>query len=170
MKQTINIPKGCKAEITGDNIIIEIIPEKVHIKVGDWVKCDKSYILVTKVDSILYGLQFRADNMLYIGECCTHVDNVELRNKEYIEHRLKSERSLIVNDKLEVVPWRGELNDRYEFISWLSEKENTIDTTTSDNISYNSGNYFSEGFLTEERLNEYKETVKKLFNKWRGLK
>ena len=40
MKQTINIPKGCKAEITGDNIIIEIIPEKVQIKVGDFSKTE----------------------------------------------------------------------------------------------------------------------------------
>ena len=37
MKQTIKVPEGCKAEITGDNIIIEIIPEKGQIKVGDWV-------------------------------------------------------------------------------------------------------------------------------------
>ena len=170
MKQTINIPKDCKAEITreGDNIIIEIIPEKVQIKAGDWVKCDKSYILVTKVNSILYGLQFRADNMLYIGECCTHVDNVELRNKEYVEHRLKSERSLMVNDKLEVVPWRGEV---FESILRFGPRTvcNDSHSMLEDKL-YEIGNYFSEGFLTEERLNEYKETVKKLFNKWRGLK
>ena len=106
MKQTINIPEDCKAEITreGENIIVEIVPINKEFKVGDWVKCSNSYIFITEIQSeiILRGHQFRADNMLYIGECCTHVGNVQSRAKEYVEHRLKAERSLMINDQFEI--------------------------------------------------------------------
>ena len=40
MKQTINIPEDCKAEVTreGDNIIVEIIPINKGFKVYVWWK------------------------------------------------------------------------------------------------------------------------------------
>ena len=174
MKQTINIPEDCKAEVTreGDNIIVEIVPINKEFKVGDWVKCSNSYIFITEIQSeiILRGHQFRADNMLYIGECCTHVGNVQSRAKEYVEHRLKAERSLMINDQFEIVPWRANYRGEYEYLTWTQQVGKTINSTNADSTVYDSGNYFSEGFITEERLKEYKETVQKLFNKWRGLK
>ena len=174
MKQTINIPEDCKAEITreGDNIIVEIIPINKGFKVGDWVKCSNSYIFITEINSeiILRGHQFRADNMLYIGECCTHVENVQPRAKEYVEHRLKTERSLMINDKFELVPWRADSGCEYEYINYMGIIRSAT-CPIDDNLTLcDFGNYFSEGFITEERLKEYKETVQKLFNKWRGLK
>ena len=173
MKQTINIPEDCKAKVTreGDNIIVEIIPINKGFKVGDWVKYDKYYMIVTYIDgSLLYGESFISENMEYNGyvQVCNYV--CQPINNEVANIALRDKRSLMINDKFELVPWRANYRGEYEYLTWMQQVGKTIDSTNADSSVYKSGNYFSEGFITEERLNEYKETVQNLFNKWRGLK
>ena len=173
MKQTINIPEDCKAEITreGDNIIVEIIPINKGFKVGDWVMNDKNYIFVTEIDKdLLYGKIFNSNDMEYLGEGYTYDYLCKRIINESAKLALRHRRSLMINDKFEIVPWKADNRGGYEYLTWTQQVGKTIDSTNADSIVYDSGNYFSEGFITEERLKEYKETVQKLFNKWRGLK
>ena len=78
--------------------------------------------------------------------------------------------ALTITETGELVNWRAKYREDYSYISWVScvESGREVKHQLDDEV-YNLGNYFPEGFLTDERLTEYKATVQKLFNKWRGL-
>ena len=78
--------------------------------------------------------------------------------------------ALTITETGELVNWRAKQSGRYYYIDAegrVSEVQEYFDNC--DCLGYKLGNYFPEGFLTDERLAEYKATVQKLFNKWRGL-
>ena len=77
---------------------------------------------------------------------------------------------LMITESGELVNWRANNREEYMYISWVADAEcgREVGHQLDDEV-YNLGNYFPEGFLTDERLTEYKATVQKLFNKWRGL-
>lgn len=173
MKQTIKVPEDCEAKITreGDNIIVEITPINKGFKVGDWVMNDKYYMFVMEIDKdLLYVKTFNSNDMEYLGEGYTYDYLCKPIINESANLALMHKRSLMLNDKFELVPWRANSGCEYEYLTWTQQVCKTIDLINADSSVYKSGNYFSEGFITEERLNEYKETVQMLFNKWRGLK
>ena len=77
---------------------------------------------------------------------------------------------LMITESGELVNWRAKLSSQYYYIDTegrVSGVPGYFDVT--DSLGYKLGNYFPEGFLTGERLTEYKAHVQKLFNKWRGL-
>lgn len=77
---------------------------------------------------------------------------------------------LMITESGELVNWRANRREDYSHISWVADAECDREVGHQlDGEAYNVGNYFPEGFLTDERLTEYKATVQKLFNKWRGL-
>ena len=78
--------------------------------------------------------------------------------------------ALTITETGELVIWRAKQSGQYYYI----DTEGRVSAIPEyfencDNLGYKLGNYFPEGFLTDERLAEYKATVQKLFNKWRGL-
>lgn len=78
--------------------------------------------------------------------------------------------ALTITETGELVNWRAKQSSQYYYIDTegqVSGVPEYFDVT--DSLGYKLGNYFPEGFLTDERLTEYKATVQKLFNKWRGL-
>lgn len=78
--------------------------------------------------------------------------------------------SLTITETGELVNWRAKRSGQYYYIDTegrVSAIPEYFDNC--DNLGYRLGNYFPEGFLTDERLSEYRATVQKLFNKWRGL-
>lgn len=78
--------------------------------------------------------------------------------------------ALTITETGELVNWRAKRRDKYYYINYVSQPEYDVDGDhVLDNEVYDLGNYFPEGFLTDERLTEYKATVQKLFNRWRGL-
>ena len=78
--------------------------------------------------------------------------------------------SLTITETGELVNWRAKRRDRYYYLNYVALPEYDVEGSHDlDNESNDLGNYFPEGFLTDERLSEYKATVQKLFNKWRGL-
>ena len=122
MKQTIKVPEDCKAEITRecDNIIVEIAPINKAFKVGDWVKYDKYYMVVTHIDGgLLYGESFISDNMEYNGyvQICNFVCQPIIN--EIANLALMHKRSLMLNDKFELVPWRANSGGTYEYLNWM---------------------------------------------------
>ena len=89
--------------------------------------------------------------------------------KEFLNN-LRDWYALTITETGELVNWRAKYREEYRYISWVSCAEwgREVGHQLDDEV-YNLGNYFPEGFLTDERLTEYKATVQKLFNKWRGL-
>ena len=78
--------------------------------------------------------------------------------------------ALTITETGELINWRAEEGRSYYFISTEGNQSNCREGFDScDTQGWGMGNYFPEGFLTDERLAEYKATVQKLFNKWRGL-
>lgn len=78
--------------------------------------------------------------------------------------------ALTITETGELVNWRAKQSSQYYYIDTegrVSGVPEYFDDT--DSLSYKLGNYFPEGFLTDERLTEYKAHVQKLFNQWRGL-
>ena len=90
--------------------------------------------------------------------------------REEFLNNLRDWYSLTITETGELVNWRAKQSCQYYYI----DTEGLVSAISEhfenwDNIGYKLGNYFPEGFLTDERLSEYKATVQKLFNKWRGL-
>lgn len=90
--------------------------------------------------------------------------------REELLNNLRDWYSLTITEIGELVNWRAKQSGPYHYI----DTEGRVSGVTEyfdncDNLGYKLGNYFPDGFLTPERLAEYKATVQKLFNKWRGL-
>lgn len=133
---------------------------------------------------IVYGSDNRPTCMLD-SEKVLKVNPVGFRSNQYAIRTSKmatpSEReefltnlrdwyALTITETGELVNWRAKQSSQYYYIDTegrVSGVPEYFDVT--DSLGYKLGNYFPEGFLTDERLTEYKATVQKLFNKWRGL-
>ena len=90
--------------------------------------------------------------------------------REEFLNNLRDWYALTITETGELVNWRAEEGRSYYFISTEGNRSNCHEGFDScDTQGWEMGNYFPEGFLTDERLAEYKATVQKLFNKWRGL-
>ena len=90
--------------------------------------------------------------------------------REEFLNNLRDWYALTITETGELVNWRAKQSSQYYYIDTegrVSEVPEYFDD--ADSLGYKLGNYFPEGFLTDERLAEYKATVQKLFNKWRGL-
>ena len=90
--------------------------------------------------------------------------------REEFLNNLRDWYGLMITESGELVNWRAEEGQSYYFISTEGDRASCREGFDScDTEGWGMGNYFPEGFLTDERLTEYKATVQKLFNKWRGL-
>ena len=90
--------------------------------------------------------------------------------REEFLNNLRDWYALTITETGELINWRAKQSKQYYYIDTegrVSGVPEYFDDT--DSLGYKLGNYFPEGFLTDERLSEYKATVQKLFNKWRGL-
>ena len=90
--------------------------------------------------------------------------------REEFLNNLRDWYALTITETGELVNWRDQEYNFYECISAKGSTYSYTDNRSSfDTQVYDFNNYFPEGFLTHERLAEYKATVQKIFNKWRGL-
>ena len=90
--------------------------------------------------------------------------------REEFLNNLRDWYALTITETGELVNWRARRRDKYYYLNYVALREYDVEGLFDlDNETTDLGNYFPEGFLTDERLTEYKATVQKLFNKWRGL-
>ena len=90
--------------------------------------------------------------------------------REEFLNNLRDWYALTVTETGELVNWRAKRSGQYYYIDTEGRVSGVPEYFDNcDSLGYKLGNYFPEGFLTDERLSEYKATVQKLFNKWRGL-
>ena len=90
--------------------------------------------------------------------------------REGFLNNLRDWYALTITETGELVNWRAKQSCQYYYIDTEGQVSAIPEHFENcDNLGYKLGNYFPEGFLTDERLSEYRATVQKLFNKWRGL-
>lgn len=90
--------------------------------------------------------------------------------REEFLNNLRDWYALTITETGELVNWRAKRRDKYYYLNYVALPEYDVEGLHDlDSESNALGNYFPEGFLTDERLAEYKATVQKLFSKWRGL-
>ncbi len=125
---------------------------------------------------IVYGSDNRptctidSEKVLKVNPVGYHSDRYAVRTakiatpaeREEFLNNLRDWYALTITETGELVDWRAKEGQPYYFISTEGNRSNCRE-------GWGTGNYFPEGFLTDERLSEYKATVQILFSKWRGL-
>ena len=89
--------------------------------------------------------------------------------REEFLNNLRDWYALTITETGELVNWQAEHGYTYTYVSGKFLEGMETQNSSYDDELYDHGNYFPRRFLTDERLSEYKATVQKLFNKWRGL-
>ena len=177
-EQIIEVAENCTAEIikNGNKTIVKITPKKDVIKVGDWIQYDNCCVLVQSIKGeFVYGQSFNLESFEYCGVfkvAIMHFSDVyksEIKlDKEEIEERLKNERAMYVTNESFILPWRAKYGEKFEsIISFGSKMTFEENESLFCDKSYNDGNYFPVGFLTQDMLNEYNDVLKGLFEEWR---
>lgn len=90
--------------------------------------------------------------------------------REEFLNNLRDWYALTITETGELVNWRAKRRAKYYYLNYVALPEYDVEGLHDlDNETNDLGNYFPEGFLADERLAEYKATIQKLFNQWRGL-
>ena len=120
-----------------------------------------------------YTVTLTDDRQLRLGSDCLvpyKCRKATPAEREEFLNNLRDWYALTITETGELVNWRAKRRDRYYYLNYVALPEYDVEGLHDlDNETNDLGNYFPEGFLTVERLSEYKATVQKLFNKWRGL-
>ena len=120
-----------------------------------------------------YSVSLTEDRTLLLGSNCLvpcYVRKASPKEREEFLNNLRDWYALTITETGELVNWRAKRRDKYYYLNYVALPEYDVEGLHDlDNETNDLGNYFPEGFLTDERLAEYKATVQKLFNKWRGL-
>ena len=119
-----------------------------------------------------YTVSLTDDRQLRLGSDCLvpcKCRKATPAEREEFLNNLRDWYSLTITETGELVNWQAESGCRYTYVSGKSLEELETQNSSYDDELYAQGNYFPRRFLTDDRLTEYKATVQKLFNKWRGL-
>lgn len=175
MKQTFEIPEGCKVvtvEQIGNQLITSFEPEKYEPKVGDCVKMQYDsgntyFYEISEVDGRYIGNK----NVIVTPDGLVFEDFAKYFSYSSIE-KITPEEFQAEFDKLGYVydfethtaykkRWRAERGEEYYFISSLLDVNNENDIHAGfDNERYNVGNYFKTEEDAEAKINEIKELLK----------
>ena len=171
MKQTFEIPEGCKVvtvEQIGNQLITSFEPEKYVPKAGDFVK------RISEQGNIYIG-EYDGDREVYH---CVDVKANVIRQKMIMLveqgsfHKITPEEFQAEFEKLGYVydfethtasrkRWRANKGCEYYFFSNLLEVHiDKDDYAGFDNIRYNAGNYFKTEEDAEAKINEIKNLLK----------
>ena len=120
-----------------------------------------------------YSVSLTENKTLLVGSNCLvpcYVRKASPKEREEFLNNLRDWYALTITETGELINWRAKQSKQYYYIDTEGRVSGVPEFFDNcDSLGYKLGNYFPEGFLTDERLTEYKATVQKLFNKWRGL-
>ena len=145
-----------------DNLILS----KVHP--GMVVKSETGHIaLVGQSD---YTVVLTPDKEIQLNQTCNFPFEYHAtkEDSEELFEQLKMQKALEVSDYGTIVNWWPNENDSYDAInsSWgittLVNKGSALET-----LLFEAANAFPVGFITEQRQQQLKETLKNLFYSWR---
>ena len=87
---------------------------------------------------------------------------------EELFEQLKMQKALEVSSAGTLINWSPNDNDSYDVINSLWNIISFVSTDSEpDKMLREAGNMFPVGFITEERQQQLKETLKTLFDSWR---
>lgn len=87
---------------------------------------------------------------------------------EELFEQLKTQKALYVFPTGQIVSWSPTLNEQYEVVnSYCKPSKFVFGENDFESELWNIGNVFPVGFITEERQQQLKETLKNLFSSWR---
>ena len=144
-----------------DNLILS----KVHP--GMVVKSETGHIAL--VGSSDYTVVLTPNKEIQLNQTCNFPFEYHATKEESEElfEQLKMQKALEVSDYGTIVNWWPNENDSYDVInsSWgittLVNKGSALET-----LLFEAANVFPVGFITEERQQQLKETLKNLFDSW----
>ena len=139
---------------------------KVHP--GMVVKSETGHIAL--VGSSDYTVVLTPNKEIQLNQTCNFPFEYHATKEESEElfEQLKMQKALEVSDYGTIVNWWPNENDSYDAInsSWgittLVNKGSALET-----LLFEAANVFPVGFITEERQQQLKETLKNLFDSWR---
>ena len=178
MKQTFNIPDGCKVvtvEQIGNQLITSFEPEKYVPKVGDCVKItyDTGNVYFLEVSRVRFDGQYHVlhsddvvigeNGEIFKSQIVSTFKSIEKITPE--EFQAEFEKHGYVYDfethTAHKKRWRVERGCEYFLFSNLLEVYTDIDIYTSlDDKRYNIGNYFQTKEDAEVKANEIKKLLK----------
>ena len=142
------------------------ILSKVHP--GMVVKSETGHIAL--VGSYDYTVVLTPDKEIQLNQTCNFPFEYHAtkEDSEELFEQLKMQKALEVSDYGTIVYWYPNYNHSYDAInsSWgittHVNKGSALET-----LLFEAGNMFPVGFITEERQQQLKETLKNLFDSWR---
>lgn len=139
---------------------------KVHP--GMVVKAETGHIAL--VGSSDYTVVLTPDKEIQLNQTCNFSFKFHATKEESEElfEQLKMQKALDVHPTGAIVAWSPTLNEQYEVInSYLKHSKCVSDGSDLEYKLWEVGNMFPVGFITEERQQQLKETLKNLFDSWR---
>ena len=145
-----------------DNLILS----KVHP--GMVVKSETGHIAL--VGNSDYTVVLTPDKEIQLNQTCNFPFEYHATKEESEElfEQLKMQKALEVSDYGTLIIWSPNDNDSYDVINSLWNIISFVSTDSEpDKMLREAGNMFPVGFITEERQQQLKETLKNLFDSWR---
>ena len=144
-----------------NRILTKVIPGMV-------VKSETGHIaLVGKSD---YTVVLTPDKEIQLNQTCNFPFkfHATIEESEELFEQLKIQKALEVSECGTLVYWYPNYNDSYDIINPLWNIIPFVCTDSEEDVMlYEAGNLFPAGFITEERQQQLKETLKNLFDSWR---
>lgn len=139
---------------------------KIHP--GMVVKAETGHIAL--VGSSDCTIVLTPDKEIQLNQTCNFPFEYHATKEECDElfEQLKIQKALEVHPTGAIVAWSPTLNEQYEVInSYLKPSKWVSDGSGLDYKLWEVGNMFPAGFITEERQQQLKETLKNIFDSWR---
>ena len=184
MIHEVKIPTGCKGLISVENntIIVIVDPVEDFVKIDEEDKKEKSLNVhpgmvvksetghIALVGQSDYTVVLTPNKEIQLNQTCNFPFEYHATKEESEElfEQLKIQKALEVSVCGTLVYWSPNLDEKYELAAldckpmrWVYHG-NDIESELC-----NTGNMFPVGFITEERQQQLKETLKNFFDSWR---
>ena len=142
------------------------ILSKVHP--GMVVKSETGHIAL--VGSSDYTVVLTPNKEIQLNQTCNFPFEYHATSEESEElfEQLKMQKALYVFPTGQIISWSPTLNEQYEAVnSYCKPSKFVFGENDFESELWNIGNVFPVGFITEERQQQLKETLKNLFSSWR---
>ena len=144
-----------------NRILTKVLPGMV-------VKSETGHIAL--VGSSDYTVVLTPNKEIQLNQTCNFPFQYHATKEESEElfEQLKMQKALEVSAAGTLINWSPNNNELYDAINSLWDIVSLTCTDSEvDVMLYEAGNMFPVGFITEERQQQLKETLKKLFDSWR---
>lgn len=139
-----------------------------NVHPGMVVKSETGHIAL--VGSSDYTVVLTPDKEIQLNQTCNFPFKYFSTKEESEElfEQLKMQKALEVSAVGTLINWSPNNNELYDIINNLWNITPFVCTDSEEDVMlYEAGNLFPAGFITEERQQQLKETLKNLFDSWR---